>query len=239
MIPKIIHYCWFGGQPKSAIIEKCISSWRKYCPEWQIIEWNESNFNVKQNQFCREAYDNKKWAFVSDYARFDVLNRFGGIYVDTDVEIIKPLDDLLHYAVFAGHETEKWVAPGLILGAEAGHPILKRVLDAYEDASFLDAHGSEIHTTVGEYFTAALKESGINPNGRNQVVDNVAIFAKDYFCPLNDSTGVLKKTKNTYTIHWYEKTWIDPKIRFRTKITRIAHRIFGDDCFQWLKRMMK
>lgn len=239
MIPKIIHYCWFGRNPKSKLIERCIASWRKYCPDWQIIEWNEDNYDTRKNTFCRQAYESKKWAFVSDYARFDVLYQMGGIYMDTDVQILRPLDDFLGHDVFAGHETDTWVAPGLILGSIPQHPMLRSVLDHYAQASFLTGDGSENQKTVGEYFTQALLESGIQPNGVYQEAEGIAIYPKEYFCPLDDATGVLAKTENTYTIHWYSKTWIDPKLRFRTKLTRVFHRVFGNDCFAWIKKRRK
>lgn len=239
MIPKIIHYCWFGKNPKSELILKCIDSWRKYCPDWEIIEWNEENYDILKNKFCREAYKSGKWAFVSDYARFDILNRMGGIYVDTDVEIIKTLDRFREHSLFAGHETDQWIAPGLILGAEPENKIIKDVLKKYDSTSFIDGNGNENHKTVGEFFTASLIENGIVPNGFFQEQQGIAIYPKDYFCPLDDATGVLTKTENTYTIHWYSKTWIDPKIRARTKITRIFHRYFGNDCFAWVKGLRK
>ncbi len=221
------------------MIEKCIKSWEKFCPDWEIIEWNEGNYDVFRNEFCRQAYQNGKWAFVSDYARFDILNQFGGIYMDTDVEIVKSLDRFLEHDVFAGHETDEWVAPGLILGSVPEHPIMKSVLNAYESASFINNDGSENHKTVGEFFTDALRRNGLLPDGRYQEKDGIAVYPKEFFCPLDDSTGVLRRTENTYTIHWYSKTWISPGIKFRTKITRPFHRIFGVDCFSKMKRFIK
>ena len=239
MIPKILHYCWFGNSPKPKTVLKCLDSWKKFCPGWEIIEWNDDNFDVQKNSYCRQAYKNTKWAFVSDYARFDILNQMGGVYMDTDVEVIKSLEPLLTHQAFAGHETDEWVAPGLILGCEPEHLLIQGVLAKYNNAAFLNEDGAENHMTVGEYFTAALKENGIIPNGSFQEKNNIAIYPKDFFCPLNDATGILRKTKNTYTIHWYSKTWIDPVTRFRTKITRPLHLVFGNDCFAWLKRDTK
>lgn len=239
MIPKIIHYCWFGNNPKPQLIEKCIASWEKKCPDWEIIEWNEHNFDIYCNVFCRQAYENKKWAFVSDYARFYVLNMFGGVYLDTDVEVIKPLDVFLSNKLFAGYETDNWVAPGLILGSIPEHPILKKLLDLYDNISFINEDGSENCKTVGKFFTAVLNDYGFKLNGKYQELEGVAIYPKDFFCPLNDLTGVMKKTKNTHTIHWYSKSWLPTKIRIRTKITRVCHRVFGIQCFDWIKRIRK
>lgn len=236
MIPKIIHYCWFGRNEKPKMLLKCIESWKKYCPDYEIKEWNEDNFDVTANLFCRQAYENRKWAFVSDYARFSILQRFGGIYVDTDVEVLRPLDRFLAHDLFAGHETDEWVAPGLILGTVPDHPVIAYCLRSYDNAVFLNADGSENHKTVGEFFTAALRENGIIPNGAYQEKNGIALYPKEFFCPMNDATGEIRKTEDTYTIHWYTKSWIDPKIRIRTKITRVFHRIFGENCFAFLKR---
>lgn len=109
MIPKIIHYCWFGGKPLPDEVKYYISTWQKYCPDYEIKEWNESNFDVNQNQYCREAYETKKWAFVSDYARLKILYEYGGIYMDTDVEVCKPLDHLASYGFWSGFESESQI----------------------------------------------------------------------------------------------------------------------------------
>ena len=130
MLPKVIHYCWFGGGEKTELIQKCIASWRKYCPDYQIIEWNEANYDVNKHSFMRDAWRAKKWAFVSDYARIDILYQHGGIYLDTDVELIKSLDPFLEYRFFAGFESESHVAFGLGFGSEAAHPVLKDILAA-------------------------------------------------------------------------------------------------------------
>lgn len=235
MIPKIIHYCWFGRGKKSKLIIRCIESWKKYCTDWEIIEWNEDNFDVFRNTFCRDAYMNKKWAFVSDYARFFALNKMGGVYLDTDVEIIKPIDLFLQNDLFAGYETNNWVAPGLILGSVSNHSILKQVLNEYDKAIFIDDNGQELHKTVGEYFTEELRNNGIEINGKTQIINGIAIYSKEYFCPFDDTTGVLTKTENTYTVHWYSKTWLNPMIRVRTKITRVIHRYFGKDLLKKLR----
>lgn len=235
MIPKKLHYCWFGRNPKPQLVQKCIESWKKYCPDWEIIEWNEDNYDISKSEFCKQAYENKKWAFVSDYARFDILNQYGGVYVDTDVEIIASIDEFLRHTLFSGYETDRWVAPGLILGGESGQDVLKSVLNAYDHAAFME-NGTENHKTVGEFFTAALIEHGFVMNGQLAEIDGMALYPKEYFCPLDDSTGVMKKTKNTHTIHWYSKSWFDPKVRIKCKITRVFHRLFGTDCFRWLKK---
>lgn len=136
MIPKKIHYCWFGGNPLPESAKKYIGTWKKYCPDYEIIEWNENNFDVTQNQYCKEAYEAKKWAFVSDYARLKVLYDFGGIYMDTDVEVVKPLDDLLQYNWFSGFESEKRIQTGT-MGAGFNSTIIKIFLDDYKNRHFI------------------------------------------------------------------------------------------------------
>ena len=128
MIPKKIHYCWIGGNPLPELAIKCIESWKKYCPDYEIIEWNEKNYDFRKNQFMREAYDEKKWGFVPDYARLDIIYEHGGIYLDTDVEIIKPLDSLLKEQGFAGMEQPGIVALGLGFGAEPKLPLIKELM---------------------------------------------------------------------------------------------------------------
>ena len=137
MIPKKIHYCWFGGNPKPEIINKCIASWHKLCPDWEIIEWNESNYDIAAYPYMQEAYDSKKWAFVSDVARLDIIAKHGGVYLDTDVELLAPIDDLLDSGAFYIFETERHIATGLGFGAEAGHPTVVAMLRYYEGRSFL------------------------------------------------------------------------------------------------------
>ena len=158
MIPKTIHYCWFGGKPLPSIAKKCIKSWRKYMPDFEIKEWNESNYDVRKVSYMQEAYECKKFAFVSDYARFDIINEYGGIYLDIDVEIIKPLDELLEgNESFSGFENEKGqVNAGLILASQAKNLILRESLEMYDQATFLDADSRADLTTVVVRFTILL-----------------------------------------------------------------------------------
>lgn len=233
MIPKIIHYCWFGGNPLPKSALKCIESWKKFFPDYEIKEWNESNFDVNMMAYTREAYVVKKYAFVSDVARFYVLYLEGGLYFDTDVEVVAPLDDIIERGAFMGievpaveGETMPMVAPGLGLGVEAKHPFYAAVLKHYETSHFLDENGMMISGTVVSHNTEILKEKGLKPTNEIQQVDGIWIYPKDYFNPFNDATGILNKTKNTRCIHWYSKTWIE-KPMWYFKITRLIHRFFG------------
>lgn len=238
MIPKIIHYCWFGGNEKSALINKCIDSWKRYFPDYDIKEWNESNFDVRCNTYVSQAYEAKKWAFVSDYARFYILEKEGGLYFDTDVEVIRSFEHLLGNAPFTAFETDEYVNPGLILYSPAPHnEIFRKTLDWYNSASFMDENGEPIPHTVCTVFTDILKEYGFKSGGQEQVCGGMILYSKDYFNPYDDATGRMMKTENTYTIHWYAKSWISPWMRIRSKITQVFHRIFGVDCFRRLKKM--
>lgn len=237
---KKIHYCWFGGAEKSPTIKKCIESWKKYFPDYEIIEWNESNFDVNCNQYVHEAYNAKKWAFVSDYARFWALERYGGLYFDTDVEVIRSFDKILENEAFVGFETEKYVNPGQVLySKEANNPIISQTVEWYNNAHFLDENGERIKINVCGIFTNILKEYDFKPDGSLQNCGGMTLYPKDYFCPFDDATGVLKKTENTYSIHWYDKSWMPMSKIIRNKITRIIHRIFGVDVKQRLMRVFK
>lgn len=235
MIPKKIHYCWFGGNEKSKLAKKCINSWKKYCPDYEIIEWNESNFDVTKNDYLKFCYENKKWAFLSDLARLMIIYSEGGIYFDTDVEMIKNIDFLLEYKAFFGFENRKNIATGLGFGAIAHHSVVKIMIDQYE---YLQRDKNKKYTLLKcpQLNTRALNEGGVQLNGEIQYLKNMIILPVEYMNPYDDSTGVLRKTENTITIHWYSKSWLDRKSIVRSKITRPFHRIFGTECFKWVKK---
>lgn len=235
MIPKTIHYCWFGRGEKPKLAEKCIASWKKYCPEYEIIEWNEDNFDVDSSPYTKWCYDNKKYAFLSDYARLDVVYRNGGLYFDTDVEIIKPFDDLLNNKAFFGFENELNVASGLGFGAEAEHPVLRDMLRIYDDIS-PDASGAYPLIVCPKINTEALLPYGLKLDGALQNLDDIMILPVEYMNPYDDPNGRLNITKDTYSIHWYSKSWMSKKTILRSKLTKPFHRLFGNDCFKWLKK---
>lgn len=246
MIPRIIHYCWFGGNPLPKSALKCINSWKKHFPNYEIKEWNESNYDVNKTEYTAQAYNAKKYAFVSDYARFDILFHFGGIYFDTDVEVIKPFDDILENGAFMGCEIDPCnsekvnvdiaVNPGLGLAAAPGQPLYQDVLSFYSQEQFLNSNGTYNQETVVRKVTKVLLKRGLKNICGIQKVDNIFIYPKEFFNPLDDSTGVLKITDNTHSIHWYSKTWMSKKNKLRNKITRPIHRLFGENCFGFLKR---
>lgn len=245
MIPKVIHYCWFGGNPlpKSAI--KCIDSWKKYLPDYEIKEWNESNFDINLIPYTREAYEMKKYAYVSDVARFLVLYREGGVYFDTDVEVVKPIDDIIEAGAFMGIEdlgvegkTFPNVAPGLGLAVEAGNPFYKEILEHYYDCHYYDPKTKIPYPlTVVNHCTDLLIKNGLKPTNRFQTVAGINIYPVDYFCPLEDATGILTITENTRAIHWFSKTWIDKPMWYFT-VTRFLHRVFGVDSLVNIKKIL-
>lgn len=221
MIPRIIHYCWFGRSPLPKSAQKCIESWKKYFPDYEIREWNEDNFDVNMVPYTAEAYQCKKYAFVSDYARFWILYNYGGIYFDTDVEVIKPMDDIVSKGAFMGVESPVskankvlTVAPGLGIGAEKGMELYQQLLSYYDKLHFMDKNGNMIQTTVVEYTTNVLIDKGLKPVNETQLVSGVSIYPAEYFNPTNLSTRRIHVTHNTRSIHhyagtWREVTWVD------------------------------
>lgn len=232
MIPKKIHYCWFGRNqlPKSA--QKCIASWRKYLPDYEIIEWNEDNFEVNSISYTRQAYEAKKYAFVSDYARFKILYEHGGIYFDTDVEVIRPMEDIIAQGPFMGFEVNPCpnrpygaVAPGLCLGAIPNMDLYKSILDYYAGLNFKNADSTyNITDAVVNITTRELIKVGLKDIKGIQRVSSITIYPADYFNPFDDAIGKLKLTSNTYTVHWFSKTWMNVN-PVRQWIARHFHRI--------------
>lgn len=235
MIPKKIHYCWFGKNEKSKLTKRCIESWEKYCPDYQIIEWNEDNFDLHQHPYLSWCYENKKWAFLSDFARLLIVNQNGGIYFDTDVELIRNPDMLLQYSAFFGFENKENIATGLGFGAEAKHEIVIAMINMYMDIK-QNADGSYPLIVCPALNTKALIPLGLLLNGKRQNVKGAEILPIEFLNPYDDQTGVLRKTNNTISIHWYSKAWLDKRTILRSKITKPIHRIFGVDCFRKLKK---
>lgn len=208
MIPKIIHYCWFGGNPLPDLAQKCIASWKKYCPDYEIKEWNELNFDVNCCAFVKEAYAARKWAFVSDYARLKIIYDHGGIYLDTDVELIKGFNPFLDNKCFLGEETLGGINTGLGFGAEKANLIVGEMLDMYERKHFKLEDGSYDMTPCPEINTEPLRKYGYVFSGKKIWKDeNVVIYPPEYFCPINYVTGEKNITNNTYSIHLYNASW--------------------------------
>ena len=261
MIEKVIHYCWFGKNPlpKSAI--KCINSWKKFLPGYKIVEWNESNFDINLCKYTKQAHDCKQWAFVSDVARFWILYNFGGVYFDTDVELVKPIDDILSKGPFMGIELESsstsqfLVAPGLGMAANPGlgmaanpglgmaaNPglgIYKEVLDYYYSANFLDQNGNIIPHTVCTIVTSILVKHGLRFINDLQLIDEIYIYPSSYFCPLDYKTKQLVITDDTRSIHWYSASWFSKKQRLVSFIRFALLKILGKSLYYYLLNLYK
>ncbi len=234
MIPHIIHYCWFGHNPKPKLIQNCIESWRRHCPDWEIMEWNEDNYDVYANEYTKEAYNNKKWAYVSDYARFDVLNRYGGVYFDTDVELLKPIPEyLLNEEAFTGFETPDKVAPGLVYGTVSGQDFLKEILARYAQIEF------SLNETVVDIVSQLLAEGGFTGNNLDQTVKGVRIMPTEYFGCFNHEIQAFEKTENTISIHHYYASWQPWYSKIRFKAIKHVAKILGKDRYLRIKELLK
>ena len=246
MIPKIIHYCWFGGNPLPPLALKCIESWKKYLPDYEIIEWNENNFDVNKVNYTKEAYEAKKWAFVSDYARFKILYEHGGVYFDTDVEIVKDMSHILERGAFMGSETDPdsdhnrtlEVAPGLGLAVEPGHELYKEILEDYEKSHFLKSDGTLDLTTIVHRTTRILELHDLQQKNCIQNICGINIYPKEYFNPIEMQSGKLVITDKTVSIHHYMASWVPAKEKFRGKVYHLIHRILGEKIAKFARKIL-
>ena len=235
MIPKIIHYCWFGRGKKPKMAKKCIARWKKYCPDYQIIEWNEDNFDVQKYPYARYCLEQKRWAFLSDFVRLVVIAEHGGVYFDTDVELLKKPDKLLQFAAFYCFENNANIATGLGFGAEANHQTVLAMTKIYLDM-VPDKDGNYALIGCPALNTEALIPMGLELNGKRQNVCGAEILPAEYMNPYDDPTGRLILTANTVSVHWYSKSWMSKGTIFKSVLTKPFHRVFGEDCFSMIKR---
>ena len=239
MIPKIVHYCWFGNNPKSKLIKKCIASWKKHLPDWEIIDWNESNYDVYKNDYISAAYKEQKWAFVVDFARFDILNQHGGVFLDADVELLKPIPDkFLEHEAFTGFETGRTVAPGLIFAAIAGHPMLAKIIEAYGEKKYGEKINGKTETIV-DIVTDILDKSGLIKNNSIQNVNGIVIYPQEYFCCFNHETQNFEIVEETISIHHYVASWSTWYRKAYFRGIKIAAKVLGKERYLRLKRIIK
>lgn len=252
MIPKTIHYCWFGGNPLPPLAERCIASWKKFLPDYEIKRWDESNFDVNIIPYTSQAYEAKKYAFVSDYARFWILYNYGGLYFDTDVEVIRPMDDIIAAGPFMGCENpatkgnqadvldlesghDLGVNPGLGIGAPKGLNLYKELLNLYDSMSFIDEKGWLNTVTIVSYTTNLLCKYGLLNTSDIQNICEIKIYPVDYFCPIDYKSGKCVITNNTYSIHHYAESWHGSK----EKIYKTLGKIIGKNNAKRIANLIK
>ncbi|WP_252216014.1 glycosyltransferase [Clostridium sp. VAP41] len=217
MIPKVIHYCWFGGKALPSLARKCIKSWEKYCPDYEIIEWNECNFDFNCNLFVKSAYESGNWAFVSDYARLKIIYENGGIYFDTDVEVIRNIDSLLDNECFVGvQQMERLINTGLGFGAEANNKIIKSMLNEYKNITFCEKKKMEFACPYLN--TLVFNTYGFNNNDDIQEIKGTKIYPPRYFDPIAPGKSENLKCDDTFSIHHYSASWTPTSQRIKRKI---------------------
>ena len=232
-IPKIIHYCWFGEAPLTRRMEQCLESWRTYCPDYKIQCWNEQNAPIEDNLYAQQAYAAKKWAFVSDYVRVKCLVAYGGIYLDTDVELLKPLDSFLLHQGFLGYESERRIGTSL-MAAQPQHPLMLALMQDYENRTFVASDGTYDYTTNVEVVTKLLVDKGLSQNNKRQDIADLSIYPFDFFSPKSLDTGKISITDNTCTIHHFCASWMPLKSRVHTRIAQLI----GPEQTRRLKRLL-
>ena len=256
MIPKIIHYCWFGRGEMPPLMKRCLKSWKKYCPNWEVVLWNEDNFDVTSTLWTKQAYEAGKYAFVSDYVRLKVLYEQGGVYMDTDVELVQSIDCFLEHEAFSGFESMEALQTGII-GAVRSHPIIARWLEYYKDRAYFHEGKSEMVPNVA-FVTEDMKTHGLQMNDTLQNIDGMVIYPQTWFCPLSLIEVEKKITTNTHAIHHFTSTWRTEKARkdfartkrhqtkwYRALIwlrylpNRSVRKIFGDKSVDAIKQKMK
>lgn len=261
MIPKTIHYCWFGGAEKPASVKRCIKNWQKVCPDYEIREWTEQDFDVRINNYCREAYDAKVWGFVPDFIRLWIIYNYGGIYLDTDVQLLKNFDTLLDLPGFCGFESQSheaediyYVNFGQGFAAEKGNPIIGAHLHMYDDLHFLNPDGTQNRLPSPSYTTEILQQFGLNRyQNIQQDLGQLVVFPSDYFCPKSFQTGLLNVTQRTYSIHHFDGSWFDDNQIARKKTrwkkerlhywlhlpNRLLCGLLGQGNYKKLKKLLK
>jgi mannosyltransferase OCH1-like enzyme len=232
-IPKIIHYCWFGRNPYPELIIKCIQSWKTILPDYKIIEWNEDNFEISSNQYIEEAYRTKKWAFVSDYVRLYAIFTYGGVYFDTDVEILKPLDRFLSDKAFSGFESRDTVSTAM-MGCQKEHSLIGEMMHYYDDKHFINKDGTFNTAPNVVIITKILSQYGLKLNGKFQIINYFVLYPQIYFCPNSFLRVFNRVSSKSYAIHHFDSSWKNRKsnqktltFRFKRYCTGVFRNIIG------------
>lgn len=227
-IPKTIHYIWFGRGKKSELINKCISNNRQVLSDWNFIEWNEDNYDVNSCTYMQEAYDAQKYAFASDYARLDILYRYGGVYLDTDVELLKSFpDEFFKNTGFTGVESNNKINPGLVFACMPGNEIVKEILDEYKKDKFILNNGKYNLKTVVDRVTEVFEKRGFKLTGEKQIFDDFVIYPCEVFCAYDFVTNEFEITDKTVSIHHYTATWTSKRSKLKKKVQHVIRKLFG------------
>ena len=228
-IPRIIHYCWFGGKEKPEIVKRCIKSWKDILVDYEIKEWNESNFDINSNLFVKQAYEAGKFAFVSDFVRVNALYNYGGIYLDTDVEVFKSFDDLLDNDSFWGFEEKNYIATSTI-GCKKGNKLIKEFLSKYDDKKFIFENGQENLETNVSIVSEIISSLGVEMNNKYQNIEGLATFyPQEYFSPYDYINCYSKATSNTYAIHHFYKSWLPTSVKIKSVIKKVIAKFIGGE----------
>lgn len=235
-IPKTVHYCWFGGKEKPSKVKKCIDSWHKYLSDYKFMEWNESNFDINCNEYVKQAYENKKFAYVSDYARINALYQYGGIYMDTDVMVYKSFDDLLDNKCILGFEEENYIATSF-MASIAKHDLIKEFIDRYDGIKFYNGDNSLDLTTNVQRLTDILENRGLIRNDKYQQINDISIYPQEYFSPYDYGNCIRKNTKNTYCEHLFLVSWLPWTTKVKKVVKKIIISIIGKNNMNKLRSL--
>lgn len=235
---KTIHYCWFGRGEKPKLVCKCIESWKKFCPDYKIVEWNEDNFDISSSRFVSEAYEDRNFAFVSDYIRAFVLYNYGGIYLDTDVELLKNFDEFLSDKVFLGFEEGDFVAT-CVMGVEKGHELMKMYLDHYDNSVYFNEDGTKYTDTNVVLLTRLLEEKGLERNNCRQTVGDITVYPRTYFSPYDYINGISYITDESVAIHHFAQLWLPKSVRLKTELKRKIVKLIGGESLKKIREMRK
>lgn len=225
---KTIHYCWFGRGEKPKLVKKCIESWKKNLPDYRILEWNEDNFDLSKNQFVSEAYSDRNFAFVSDYVRAYVLYNYGGIYMDTDVEVLGSFDSFLDHQMFLGFEEGNFVGT-CVMGTEKGHELMQTYLSHYDGLTYFNEDGTKYTDTNVVLLTKLLEQRGLVRNNELQTVGDITIYPRTYFSPYDYINGISYITDDSVAIHHFAQLWLPKSVRMKTEVKKALIKVIGGE----------